>query len=90
MAYILLCLLAITAVSDSFSIDPCSGMMSVGSFTVEWEANEDDDYVQFTYYAETTNWVGLGFSLTANMVKYYYIYLTIVLIIIFALTIAKL
>ena len=69
MAYILLFLLAITAVSFSNAQDdPCSGMMSAGSFTVEWETDEDDDYVQFTYSAETTNWVGLGFSLSASMV----------------------
>ena len=64
--------------------------MTVGSYMVEWKTEEDYDNVKFTYSADTTNWVGLGFSLTANMVKYYYIYLTIVLIIIIALTIAKL
>ena len=69
MAYILLFFFAITAVSFSNAQDDqCTGMMSVGSYTVEWETGEDDDYVQFTYSADTTNWVGLGFSLTANMV----------------------
>ena len=69
MAYILLFLLAITAVSFSNAQnDSCSGMMSVGSFTVKWETDDYDDYVQFTYSAETTNWVGLGFSLSASMV----------------------
>ena len=92
MAYILLFLLAITAVSFSNAQDdPCSGMMSAGSFTVEWQTDEDDDYVQFTYSAETTNWVGVGFSLSASMVskstKYNYTNLIIVLIV---LTIDKL
>ena len=95
MAYILLFLLAITAASFSNAQDDqCTGVMSDGSFTVEWETDEDDDYVQFTYSAETTNWVGLGFSLSAGMVckstKYNYTNVIIVLIIIFVLTIAKL
>ena len=71
MAYILLFLLAITAVSFSNAQDlddACTGMMSVGSYTVEWETDEDDEYVQFMYSAETTEWVGLGFSLSASMV----------------------
>ena len=69
MAYILLFLLAITAVSFSNAQDDaCTGMMSVGSYTVEWETDEDDEYVQFMYSAETTEWVGLGFSLSASMV----------------------
>ena len=95
MAFILLFLLAITAVSFSNAQDdPCSGMMNTGSFTVEWETDEDDDYVQFRYSAETINWVGLGFSLSASMVcestKYNYTYLIIVLIIINASTIGRL
>ena len=95
MANILLFLLAITAASFSNAQDDsCSGMMSAGSFTVEWETDEDDDYVQFTYSAETTNWVGLGFSLSPSMVckstKYSYINLIIVLIIIIVFPIDKL
>ena len=99
MAYILLFLLANTAVSFSNAGDVCSimmssGTMSSGSYTVEWEIDEEDYYVEFTYSAETTNWVGLGFSLSASMVckstKYNYTNLIIVLIIIFVLTIDKL
>ena len=74
--------------------DPCTGTMTSGSYMVEWKTEEDSDYVKFKYSADTTNWVGLGFSLTANMVckstKYNYTNLIIVLIIIFVLTIAKL
>ena len=65
----LLFLLAITAVSFSNAQEEsCTGMLSVdSSFTVEWETDEDDDYVQFRYSAATTNWVGLGFSLSGSM-----------------------
>ena len=50
--------------------DPCTGTMTVGSYMVEWKTEEDNDYVKFTYSAETTEWVGIGFSLSDNMVKY--------------------
>ena len=43
-------------------------MMASGSFMVEWKTEEDSDCVKFKYSADTTNWVGLGFSLSANMV----------------------
>ena len=65
--------------------------MTVGSYMVEWKTEEDSDYVKFTYSADTTNWVGLAFSLSASMVckstKYNYTNLIIVLIV---LTIDKL
>ena len=43
-------------------------MMESGSYMVEWKTEEDSDYVKFKFSAETTDWVGLGFSLSNNMV----------------------
>ena len=49
----------------------CKGSLSSGVYEVSWAVSGGN--VDFTVSADTTEWVGVGFSLTANMVCKIYI-----------------
>ena len=63
-----------------FSNAQCHGSMTTtnNEFKVKWIAV--DGYAEFNISATTTNWVAVGFSLSANMVYYIYIYIYIICI----------
>ena len=69
MNYILLFLVAITTAPVSNA--QCTGSRSSGVYQVSWAVSGGN--VDFTVSVDTTEWVGVGFSLTANMVCKIYI-----------------
>ena len=73
MNCILLFLVAITTAPISNA--QCTGSMSSGVYNVLWAVLGGN--VNFTVFADTTGWVGVGFSLTSDMVCKTYIYIYI-------------
>ena len=74
MNCILLFLVAITTAPVSNA--QCTGSMSSGVYQVSWAVSGGN--VDFTVSADTTGWVGVGFSLTDDMVcKNLYIHIYI-------------
>ena len=73
MNCILLFLVAITTVRVSNA--QCTGSMSSSGHEVSWTVSGEN--VEFTVSADTTGWVGVGFSLTPSMVCKIYIYIYI-------------
>ena len=73
MNCILLFLVAITIAPVSNA--QCTGSMLSGVYEVSWAVSGGN--VNFTVSADTTGWVGVGFSLTPNMVCKTYIYINI-------------
>ena len=71
MNCILLFLVAITTAPVSNA--QCTGSMSSGVYEVLWAVSGGN--VDFTVSADTTGWVGVGFSLTPSMVCKTYIYI---------------
>ena len=71
MNYILLFLVAITTAPVSNT--QCTGSLSNANsgYEVSWAVSGGN--VDFTVSVDTTEWVGVGFSLTANMVCKTYI-----------------
>ena len=67
---ILLFLVAITTARVSNA--QCTGSMSNSGYEVSWAVSGEN--VDFTVSADTTGWVGVGFSLTANMVYIYVVF----------------
>ena len=69
MNCILLFLVAITTAPVSNA--QCTGSLSNSSYEVSWAVSGGN--VDFTVSADTTGWVGVGFSLTPSMVCKIYI-----------------
>ena len=74
MKCILLFLVAIITTAP-VSNAQCTGSMSSGVYNVSWAVSGGN--VNFIVSADTTGWVGVGFSLTPNMVCKTYIYIYI-------------
>ena len=73
MNCILLFLVAITTAPVSNA--QCTGSMSSGVYEVLWAVSGGN--VDFAVSADTTGWVGVGFSLTPSMVCKTYIHIYI-------------
>ena len=76
MNCILLFLVAIITTAP-VSNAQCTGSMSSGVYNVSWTVSGGN--VDFTVFADTTGWVGVGFSLTSNMVCKTYMYVMFIL-----------
>ena len=76
MNCILLFLVAI--ITAPISNAQCTGSKSSGVYNVSWTVSGGN--VDFTVFADTTGWVGVGFSLTSNMVCKTYMYVMFILL----------